>query len=268
METLIQHLRNLGFTELEAKCLHVLSEFGTSTGYEIAKRLGVSRSNVYTALQKLVEKGVLLESRGEPNHYHSLSIEDISGKIAAEIEHSIRYVKQNMPKPDSDRSEYFSLDGDAKALERVRTEIRKARDEVLCDFWPEELELLAGDLRAVSEAGARVCVAAARAAEAPDGVQVFSHGRGEGWQEGSGRKFSLVIDRRLAIIGTRGGQTAGKAMLTEHRAMVELLHSHFCQDVVLQELMKDMGAKLEDKYGKNFKKIIQKYTDTKRRKKK
>ena len=29
----------------------------------------------------------------------------------------------------------------------------------------------------------------------------------------------------------------------------------------MHELQQDMGAKLEDKYGKNFKKIIQKYIE-------
>ena len=53
------------------------------------------------------------------------------------------------------------------------------------------------------------------------------------------------------------------AMLTEHPAMVELLLNNFFRDVVIHELQQDMGAKLEDKYGKNFKKIIQKYTEVK-----
>ena len=68
MEDVHLHLKNLGFTDLEAKCLHVLAESGTQTGYEIAKQLGVSRSNVYSALQKLAEKGAVLTSHGEPTH--------------------------------------------------------------------------------------------------------------------------------------------------------------------------------------------------------
>ena len=65
MEEVLQHLKNLGFTELEAKCLHVLAEAGTQTGYEIAKRLGVSRSNVYSALQKLAENDQNLYIRSQ-----------------------------------------------------------------------------------------------------------------------------------------------------------------------------------------------------------
>ena len=100
MEDVHLHLKNLGFTDLEAKCLHVLAESGTQTGYEIAKQLGVSRSNVYAALQKLAEKGAVLTSHGEPTRYQSVPIEEIGERIEAELQASIRYVKEHLPKQE------------------------------------------------------------------------------------------------------------------------------------------------------------------------
>jgi sugar-specific transcriptional regulator TrmB len=267
MDLVVRHLRNLGFTELEAKCLHVLSEFGTSTGYEIAKRLGVSRSNVYSALQKLVEKGVVLASKGEPTHFHALSLEDISAHIESDVQESIRYVKEHMPRQDSERTEYYTLEGDAKVLERLRSELNKASEEVLCELWAEEAELLREELIALQERGIRVLLTVQGEAELP-GVTVIPARREELWQERSGRKLTIVVDRRLSIVGTRGEQGGAKAMLTEHPDMAELLVNHFYQGVILHELMKDMGGKLEDKYGKHFKKIVQSYTDNKRKRKK
>ncbi len=59
MERLLHHLRNLGFTEMEAKVMVELSRQNAASGYEVAKRLGASRSNVYAALQRLVPgKGI------------------------------------------------------------------------------------------------------------------------------------------------------------------------------------------------------------------
>ncbi|MFD0695555.1 TrmB family transcriptional regulator [Paenibacillus sp. GCM10027628] len=259
----MQHLKNLGFTELEAKCLHVLADCGTQTGYEIAKRLGVSRSNVYSALQKLAEKGALLTSHGEPTLYQSVPIDEIGDKIEAELQASLRFVKSHMPKQDADRTEYFSLEGDAKVIERIRTELKKAREEALCDLWSEEAELLKDELAHSQKQGVRILASTVGEVELPNGVHQFPHGREEVWQARNGRKFTLLLDRKLAIIGTRGGGEPTKAMLTEHPAMVELLLNNFFHDVVMYELQRDMGAKLEDKYGKSFKKIIQKYTEVK-----
>ncbi|KRF39192.1 TrmB family transcriptional regulator [Paenibacillus sp. Soil787] len=263
MEDVHLHLKNLGFTDLEAKCLHVLAVSGTQTGYEIAKQLSVSRSNVYSALQKLAEKGAVLTSHGEPTQYQSVPIEEIGERIEAELQASIRYVKAHMPKQDAHRSEYFSLEGDEKVTRRIRTELKKAKEEALCDLWPEEAKLLKEDLRLVPAQGVRLLVSTTGEVVLPDGVHQFPHGREVHWPERNGRKFTLLIDRKLAIIGTRGGDEPTLAMLTEHPAMVELLLNNFFRDVVIHELQQDMGAKLEDKYGKNFKKIIQKYTGVK-----
>ncbi|MFC5446920.1 TrmB family transcriptional regulator [Paenibacillus aestuarii] len=262
MGEILQHLRILGFTELEAKCLHMLAESGTHTGYEIAKRLGVSRSNVYAALQKLAEKGVVLTSHGEPTHYQSLSIEDISRKIETDLQASIRYVKAHMPKQDAHRTGYFSLDGDAKVTDRLRDELKNAREEVLGDLARNEVDLLKADLESAAGEGVRILLATADEADVEPSIRQFQHLRERTEQPQSGRKFTLLIDRKLAIVGTLGCESA-KVMLTEHPAMVELLQEHFQHAVVLSELHRDMGAKLEDKYGKNYKKIIQKYIDGK-----
>ena len=261
MENVLQHLKNLGFTDLEAKCLHVLAVSGTQTGYEIAKGLGVSRSNVYAALQKLAEKGAVLTSHGEPTVYQSVPIEEIGERMEAELQASIRYVKEHLPKQEAHRSEYFSLEGDTKVIERVRSELRKAKEEAFCDLSPEEAKLLKEDIRVATTQGVRVMIVPTR--EAGAGFYPFARKRSEGLKGQEGRKFAILIDRKLAIVGTRGGEDPTLAMLTEHPAMVELLYTHFCSSVVLHELQQDMGAKLEDKYGKNFKKIIQKHIDGK-----
>ncbi|KRE86430.1 hypothetical protein ASG89_10480 [Paenibacillus sp. Soil766] len=261
MEDVLQHLKNLGFTDLEAKCLHVLAVSGTQTGYEIAKGLGVSRSNVYAALQKLAEKGAVLTSHGEPTVYQSVPIEEIGERMEAELQASIRYVKEHLPKQETHMSEYFSLEGETRVIERIRSELRKAKEEAFCDLSPEEAKLLRDDIREVSAHGVRVIVMPTRDAGA--GFYPFARKRGDGLKGQQGRKFAILIDRKLAIIGTRGVEDPTVAMITEHPAMVELLYNHFCSSVVLQELQQDMGTKLEDKYGKNFKKIIQKQIDGK-----
>lgn len=261
MENVLQHLKNLGFTDLEAKCLHVLAVSGTQTGYEIAKGLGVSRSNVYAALQKLAEKGAVLTSHGEPTVYQSVPIEEIGERMEAELQASIRYVKEHLPKQEAHRSEYFSLEGDTKVIERIRSDLRKAKEEAFCDLSPEEAKLLKEDIRVATTQGVRVMIVPTR--EAGAGFYPFARKRSEGLKSQEGRKFAILIDRKLAIVGTRGGEDPTLAMLTEHPAMVELLYTHFCSSVVLQELQQDIGTKLEDKYGKNFKKIIQKHIDGK-----
>lgn len=69
MEQLLLHLRNLGFTEMESKIMVELATKGQASGYEVAKQLGVSRSNVYAALQRLTQQGYVRCGEGEPARY-------------------------------------------------------------------------------------------------------------------------------------------------------------------------------------------------------
>ncbi|WP_248925121.1 TrmB family transcriptional regulator [Paenibacillus hamazuiensis] len=259
MEMLLQHLKLLGFTELEAKCLYVLTESGTLTGYELAKRLGASRSNVYSALQKLTEKGVVLASVGEPMHYSCLPVDEIGEKLQTDIQASIRFVKANMPRRETQRADFFSLEGDAKIMERLRSELKACREEAFCDLWSEEAGMLGDELRQLQERSVRVLVSLVGGGGLPEGVKALPHERDDAWQERNGRKFSLLLDRRLAIIGTRGGAEPAKAMLTEHPAMTELLLNNFYHDMVMHELLKDMGPELESRYGKHFEAVVRKY---------
>ena len=55
MDQLLHHLRHLGFTEMESKIMVELARQGSASGYEVAKRLGVSRSNAGTREASLLQ---------------------------------------------------------------------------------------------------------------------------------------------------------------------------------------------------------------------
>ena len=54
---LVEHLAAFGLTGQEAQVYLELFRSGTSNGYEIAKCIGISRANVYKALEGLADKG-------------------------------------------------------------------------------------------------------------------------------------------------------------------------------------------------------------------
>lgn len=86
MERLLHHLRNLGFTEMEAKVMVELSRQNAASGYEVAKRLGASRSNVYAALQRLAGQGYLRTSAGEPVRYSMLPPGELTRMIEGQMQ--------------------------------------------------------------------------------------------------------------------------------------------------------------------------------------
>jgi HTH-type transcriptional regulator, sugar sensing transcriptional regulator len=259
MGNLIQSLAQLGFTELESRCLVSLAESGQSTGYELAKKLGASRSNVYAVLQTLSDKGVVLLIKGEPIYYRSVTFEEIQEKIQSKMDASFCFLKKHFPIQLRSLDDFFTLDGEKQVVERVRYELQNGHTEIIADVWTEEAELFGDFLVENEQRGLRVLVSSVGKVTLPLSM-VLMDDREESWQSDGWRKFSFVIDRRIAIIGVRGSKYATKALITEHPALVKLLLNNFFHDIVIHEIMKDMKDEMETRYGRNFEEIYRKYT--------
>ncbi|MCH5584392.1 TrmB family transcriptional regulator [Shimazuella sp. AN120528] len=259
MEQLIMELKKIGFTELEAKCLLVLGEKGKLTGYEVSKQIGTSRSHVYTALQNLIDKGMVMISKGDPSYYDSISFQEIRKKIEANLEHSFDYLEQHYPTKSESLDDFFTLEGDRQVIERVHFEVANGQQEVIADIWSEEAEIFGDILMEIEQKDVRLIVSAVGDIPLPI-KNLLVDDREESWQKKGWRKFSFVIDRKIAILGVRGKGIYTKALVTKHPAMVQLLLNNFFHDVVLHEIMSDMKEDMMKRYGRNFEEIYRKYT--------
>jgi sugar-specific transcriptional regulator TrmB len=62
-------LRVVGLTNLEANVYIKLLQMGHTKVTSLARRTGVTRTQLYPLLEKLVEKGFIKESKGRPTTY-------------------------------------------------------------------------------------------------------------------------------------------------------------------------------------------------------
>lgn len=255
MEQLLVHLRSLGFTEMESKIMVELASIGQSSGYEVAKRLGVSRSNVYAALQRLTQQGYVRCGDGEPARYSVLAPEELAKMISGRVEASLTYVEKEMPRGGSVSSTFYNVEGERNVMDALIRQLHAAEHEIVVDVWREEASLLRNELEEAERRGVRL-------------LWAFDGGNAASpylpWQplagsaEPEGRKFSFVIDRSWCMLGMRG-EDGAQAVVTEHRVLVELLLGHFTQEMVLFELEQDMGPELERRYGHRYGDIYRRY---------
>ena len=254
MEQLLNHLRHLGFTELEAKVMVSLTQQGTQSGYEVAKRLGVSRSNVYATLQRLVSRGVIQLTPGEPARYTMMPIKEFTQMISGQMGESLTYLEQHMPSETHEQPSFFIVEGERKVIETLNLELDKASEEIVAGIWREEAKWSRQGLERAEQRGVRVLWS----------FEGDEDGKFSGMlpltasQQG-GRKFWLVVDRRWCIVGMRGDELPAQAIVTEHPLMVELLLQHFAQEIILFELENDLGAELIQRYGEGYEHILNKY---------
>lgn len=62
-------LEKFGFTQTESKVYQELLKLGASTGYVVARELGIARANVYQALESLHRRGAARKTATSPVQY-------------------------------------------------------------------------------------------------------------------------------------------------------------------------------------------------------
>ncbi|MDR0269222.1 helix-turn-helix domain-containing protein [Paenibacillus sp.] len=259
MEQLLQHLRNLSFTEMEAKIMVELAGKGPSSGYEVAKGLGVSRSNVYAALQRLTQHGFLRRSAGEPVRYSMLKPEELTQMISGQVKESLAFIETRMPQVETDQQPFYSAQGDRNVLDMLFREMDRAENEIIVDVWREEASLIRKGLEKAEGRGVKLLWSCVGEDAAVSRLFPWASLEREEGSSQTGRRFSFVIDRRWCMLGMRGEDCMTQGLVTEHPVMVELLLQHFTQEMVLYELEQDIGEELSERYGPRYEQIYRKY---------
>jgi sugar-specific transcriptional regulator TrmB len=258
MEQLLLHLRNLGFTEMESKIMVELAAKGQASGYEVAKQLGVSRSNVYAALQRLTQQGYVRCGEGEPARYSVLNPDELALMISGRVQASLHFVESEMPRGGPVSPSFYNLEGERNVLGTLVRQLNTAKREIVVDVWREEASLLRNELEQAELRGVKLLWAFDGGNAGPIPYPAWPPLNGNAARK-DGRKFSFVIDRSWCMLGMRYEDGSVQAVVTEHPVLVELLLNHFTQEMVLFELEQDMGPELEQRYGERYGNIYRKY---------
>jgi hypothetical protein len=87
---------------------------------------------------------------------------------------------------------------------------------------------------------------------------VLVHIRDEEWPEES-RKYSILCDSTISLIGSFGATVKLSAVETDHPAVSELLKNTFYHDVIMQHIERDFSEELTAKYGEKYKHLFNGY---------
>lgn len=87
---------NFGLTRQEALIYHQLVIFGEATGYEVAKELGISRSNAYNSLASMVDKGAAYLQTGTTSKYRAVSVDEFCGNKIRNLQKDQKDLEENL----------------------------------------------------------------------------------------------------------------------------------------------------------------------------
>lgn len=246
MQPATHHLRSLGFTEYEAQAYVTLVEHGELSGYELAKRSGIPRANVYAVAGKLLGRGAVLQSHGDKHQrYVAVAPTVLLRGIDAGRQRTLAAAEEALAalaQPDHSAA-VFTLQGE-QLLDRTRQLIDACNERLLIAIQPPEAKQLAPVLQHAQERGVAIVTLCLEACEQPcAGCQGQLHRHALAPVDGS-RWLLLVTDGNEALVG-RITATLSEGMAAAQPLVIELVAAYIHQSLALATLGSELAGRFD-----------------------
>jgi HTH-type transcriptional regulator, sugar sensing transcriptional regulator len=198
---LIERLRQLGFTELEAEVYLFLVANEAMTAYRVGRLVGRATANVYKAIEALARRGAVLVEDGDARLCRAVPPKDLLDRLAGEFASRVAAVREELASfaPPAFDERVYRLETPAQVLECSERLLAECTDIAVVDAFPRAVEALRPALERTLRRGVEVFVEAYAPFSLPGAtVAVFSSGAQtlDKWRS---EQLNLVVDGRQHV---------------------------------------------------------------------
>lgn len=143
---LIQKIMNFGLTRQEALIYQYLVISGESTGYEVAKEVGISRSNAYNSLASMVDKGAAYLQNGTTSKYMAVNVSEFCGNKIRSLQNDQKDLEENL-KVKEETEGYVTIFGCHNIRDKIANMLETVEQRVYISISEEKLHLFKATLK-------------------------------------------------------------------------------------------------------------------------
>ncbi len=260
---MIDKLKQLGFSDNEAKVYIELLKGFPATAYQIAKRTGLAGANVYQVLATLLQKGLVLTTEGEKKLYSPIEpkswLAERKAKFAQNIEFLLKELSDLYENLDEDYLIYRLKNKEA-VYRKVSELIDSAEHEIYFDFFPKLFDKWADYLGKAAKRGIIVKgIVYADYQIKADNLYLIHHPHAETALKQFGNDlFTLLIDANRVIFGSFSPDgTLISCYFSQNQHLCLMLESGMRSEMVWWFLLENLDiAKLLEGTAKDFYAIL------------
>ncbi|MEO7149008.1 MAG: helix-turn-helix domain-containing protein, partial [Rhodanobacteraceae bacterium] len=239
----LRGLRELAFTEYEARAYVALIEGGELNGYALAKATGIPRANIYAVADKLVQRGAARRAEHSagvafvaiaPKRFLR-SIEVSQRQLMRAAQHALARLSRRRP-----RAAVLNLRDD-EVLASARQLIDDSKKSLLIALQPDEAAVLADHLRQARERDVVITTLCLEGCSNECGGCSGKIYRHRLVPPGDARWLLLVCDGHAALLGHIAPENV-TGVLTEQVLVVELASAYIRQSVTLAMLGSELAG--------------------------
>lgn len=242
-------LAEFGLTAQESAVYVTLLSEGALNGYEVSKKLAISRSNAYTALVSLTDKGAALIIEGTPTRYSASEPKSFFAFRFRELEESRTRLLSILPSRRETDGAYMTIRGRELILDKLRQMVELALERVYLALPGSILETLEYELSVLAGAGKKIVVITdAAGIEFVRKDAIFA---GVSSYEGtvSDGQIRAIADSRYVLTGALEGSSAS-CLFSDQRNLVELFKEALSNEIKLIALEAKGNVRGGDDHGK------------------
>lgn len=222
----IERLMEFGLTRQEAGIYGCLISEGKTTGYEVAKQLGISRSNAYNSLASMTEKGAAyLVEEGTTKKYVSVPLDEFCRNRIRRLEESQRWLKKHMPSEKDHVEGYITIEGSSNILDKIRNLLAKAEERVYISCTRNYLLLFVDELESLIRAKKKVVIVTDQPVNFRNARVYIGNNRG--------MQIGVIIDSRYVLTGEYGEGSINTCLYSGQKNFVELYKSALSNEIKL-----------------------------------
>lgn len=229
--TFIEKLTEFGLTRQEATVYENLLAEGKSSGYEVAKATGISRSNAYSSLANLTEKGAAyLTEEGSAKKYIAVDIDEFAENYMRGLETSRQWLVTHAPHRKEVEEGYITIEGTQHIQNKIRHLLNGVQERVYITCQASYLPLFEKELKVLIEKGKKVVIITDAEICFQEATVYVSENRGV--------QIGLIVDSRYALTGEFGEGSMNTCLYSGQKNFAALYKNALANEIKLIQYRK------------------------------
>ena len=221
-----------GLTRQEANIYLCLYQNGELTGYEVAKQTGISRSNVYSALAGLTDKGAAYLAQGASSKYVAVPIEEFCKNKIRYLKQEQEYLLKNIPAMKEQEIGYITIEGYKNIWDKIINMIRSADKRIYISASYQTIERLMKELQDAVNREIKLVILSD---QTPKNEDLF-HESTYYQCENRGTNLRLIIDSAYALTGEITGSRDDTCLYTGQKNFINVFKATLRNEIKLTQL--------------------------------
>lgn len=249
MEEICSSLEGLGFSKLEVNIYLILLDNGAMSPYQIAKKVDISRSSIYNALEHMLNKGMVEVIPEDTVMYIAKEPKVLLNKVELDYKKNISNARNGLKDYLETRYEEKSaiIKGYDNIISKVKYIIDNADKEVFINT-DIELDIFEDVFKSAIERNVRITVFSfvTSYSKIPK-VEVYSHNR-ERTPDNTDSRIMIVADEKLVLIADADNARGNwSGTVSNNKLLKDVIREHIHNDIYMLKLRDIYGREIYEK---------------------